>query len=1037
MIPVLSQNPALNPKSEQWLLELARSGFSGDIDRSYASRLAVATDNSVYQVLPDAVVFPKASTDVQLVARLLERPEYADVTAVPRGGGTGTNGQALSPGVVVDLSRHMNKILAFDAISGWVRVEPGVVLDDLNRYVRSTGWFFGPTLSPSNRATLGGMISTNASGKGSRVYGRTADHVLELEVVLLDGTLIKTCDLDLGEARDKARAPDREGQIYKTLLSVLDQYAALIEQRWPHIPRTLTGYDLKSALTNEGKRVSLNPILSGAEGTLGFIVGAKLRLLRIPQVKRTLAIAYAAFDDALAAAELLVAANPTAIETIDSRILQLARHDAIWHKVGHLLAFEVEPQAINLVEFAGEDEARLANKVTELSAELLAQAGRPSAAVGVVVTETESDALALWELRKKGVGLLGALKGERRPIPFVEDTAVPPQRLAEYVRDFRALLDEAGLIYGMFGHVDVGCLHVRPALNMRDPADEARLRKLSDAVAALVKRYGGVFWGEHGKGFRSEYVPEFFGEELFEALCRIKEAFDPKGQLNPGKLAVVRSRGQTLVSIDGPKRGAQDRQILPLAQAHFDVAIHCNGNAQCFTTDPDTIMCPSSKLRRDRVHSPKGRAAVLREWLRQLSGHGFDAGAQLSEEAKLAPDWEQSLITLGQRRKALQYDFSHEVYDALDGCLSCKACATQCPIKVDVSRMKSEFLSLYHARYARPIRDYFVALLESILVVLATLPRFFNWWMQRSWIQALMKHVVGIVDIPPLSTINLRRELNRRKAFWLTDKSLQDLRLRPETTKDCVVLLQDAFTTFYEPEVALATYDLLAAMHYRPLVVPYFANGKALVIKGFLRSFRALASRNVARLNRIAELGVPMVGIEPAVALTYREEYRELLPEGSVRFEVHLLQDWLRRDPHRLRALTSSQVSEGSTAHRRAEDSQAMNDRTTVLFGHCTERTAAPESQAGWQRIFESVGLDLQLANVGCCGMCGVFGHEALHAEESKGVYAMSWQSKIRSDSARGEVLVTGHSCRSQVHRIDGIRPKHPVEILLQHVVRS
>lgn len=1020
MIPVLSEHPVRNPSSERFLDALGRSGFTGEIDRSAASRLAVATDNSVYQVMPDAVVFPRSAEDVVYLARLLAAPEHREVTVVPRGGGTGTNGQALSPGIVVDLSRHMARIVEFDAEAAWVRVEPGVVLDDLNRHVKLRGLFFGPTLSPSSRATLGGMISTNASGKGSRVFGRTADHVLELDLVLIGGTRITTRDLDIEEARALSRRSDREGRLYATLLDTLDTHADEIAQRWPDMPRTLTGYDLKSARSSDGRRVSLTPIVAGSEGTLGFIVGAKLRLLPIPKVKRTIALGYAAFEHALAAAEVLVAADPAAIETIDHRILELARNDAIWPEVAHLLRFEGTVRAVNLLEFVGEDAAALTLRVERFVAELEATRGQPTAPVGITVAETDADAAALWELRKKGVGLLGALAGDRRPVAFVEDTAVPPQRLSAYVRDFRRILDDAGLIYGMFGHVDVGCLHVRPALNLRDPTDEQRLRQISDRVVALVKRYGGVFWGEHGKGFRSEYVPEFFGPALFEALCAVKEQFDPKGQLNPGKLAIVSGQGQALTSIDGPKRGAQDRQIAAQSQQHFALAIHCNGNGQCFTTDPDSVMCPSSKLRRDRVHSPKGRAALIREWLRQLSRQGFDAAAHLRARNDASSGPAEWIERSARGRNQQDYDFSHEVYDALDGCLSCKACATQCPIKVDVPRMKAEFLALYHERYPRPARDFFVAALEWMLTALALLPRFFNWWMRQSWIKYALQHWVGIVDVPPLSELSLRRELNRRGAIWLTERNYDHLRAcSGEERARYVILLQDAFTTFYEPEIVLATYDLMVKMGFAPLVVPFFPNGKALVIKGFLGLFRALARRNAARLNRLAELGIPMVGIEPAVVLTYRDEYRELLGDSAIRFRVELLQDWL------------------DSERQRVVDLAARLDTVTskpILFGHCTERTTAPLSQSAWVRVFRSARLDLDTASVGCCGMCGVFGHEARHVDESKSIFALSWQPKLSSLAEARVALVTGHSCRSQAQRVDGKRRRHPVELLLERL---
>jgi FAD/FMN-containing dehydrogenase/Fe-S oxidoreductase len=1024
MIPVLSERPTQNVDNLRFLEALKRSGFGGTIDTSYASRLAVATDNSVYQILPDAVIFPKNVEDVVRCARLLGAPAHRKVTVVPRGGGTGTNGQSLSPGIVVDLSRHLAQILAADTQARWVDVEPGVVLDDLNRRLQPDGQFFAPTLSPSNRATLGGMISTNASGKGSRIYGRTADHVISLDVVLVGGERITVEDLPLEEARRRARRLEVEGQLYSALLRVVEGHREAIAAQWPNMPRSLTGYDLKQAYrTNPSGEttVSLVPILAGSEGTLGFIVGARLRTTPLPKVKRTIALKYAEFDDALAGAEVLVGADPAAIETIDSRILTLARQDAIWSKVAHLLDGADQPKAVNLIEFVGDDPSVLERKIEELVASVHKLAGQPGAATGVIVTERAEDAASLWELRKKGVGLLGALQGDRRPIAFVEDTAVPPARLAAYVKDFRRLLDDAGLIYGMFGHVDVGCLHVRPALNLRDPKDELELRRISDQVVALVKKHGGVFWGEHGKGFRSEYVPEFFGEELFSALCSIKESFDPHGQLNPGKLAIVRQTEQRLVSVDAQKKGAFDRQISAKSQRHFDVAIHCNGNGQCFSTDPNSVMCPSSKVRRDRVHSPKGRATVLREWLRQLSVKGVDAATEL--ERAPAPKLELGAALLQQvdaRRTSSNYDFSHEVYDALDGCLSCKACATQCPIKVDVPRMKSEFLSLYHRRYARPLRDYFVAALESVLGVMSLVPKLFNFLMSLAWSKAFMERVIGIVDTPLLPTTSLRTSLRARGAIVLNERELTRIRaLSPSDRQRYVILVQDAFTTFYEPHVVLAAFDVAVKLGKTPLVLPFFPNGKALVVKGFLGAFRALARRNVTFLNRVAELGIDMIGLEPAVTLTYRDEYPAILGTEAVRFRVLLVQEWLAKHVDALARLAAVGGA----------------DRTMTLLGHCTEKTLATAAEQAWVKVFASVGVTLSVPSVGCCGMCGVFGHEAKHVAESRGIYAMSWQPKLEAASGnRQRYLVSGHSCRSQIHRVDGFEQRHPLVGLLERL---
>jgi len=1016
MIPILDEQPGIRPEVLGYLEELRSRDFDGQIETHLAARLAVATDNSVYQVLPDAVVFPRSTAAVEQLAQLLGEDRHRQVTAVPRGGGTGTNGQALAPGVVVDLSRHLRKIGPLDLEAGWVEVQPGVVLDELNAYLKPHGFFFAPNLSPSNRATLGGMVATNASGKGSRVYGRTADHVRSVDLVLVGGTRLTLSETTLERAEHTATIDAPLGRITRTVLDSVCNHARAISQVWPDIPRSLTGYDLSSVLRQD--RFSLIPVVCGSEGTLGFVVSARLSLTPIAKARRLLAIRYASFEHALGAAELLVSSNPTAIETIDDCVIDLARKDAIWHKVSDLLGTGEELGGVNLVEFTGNDAVALDQRLERLTKTLDAELARPDGCIGYQVVTEPRQMDALWELRKKGVGLLGAMRGQRRPVPFVEDTAVPPARLAEYVRDFRALLDGAGLKYGMFGHVDAGCLHVRPALDLRDPEDEARLRWLSDRVLSLVRHYGGVFWGEHGKGFRSEYVPEVFGAEVFAELCRVKAAFDPTGQLNPGKLAVVPGSQQKLVSIDAPKRGALDRQIPPASQARFDVAIYCNGNGQCFSTNPDQVMCPSSKLRRDRIHSPKGRAALLREWLRLLGKRGVDAGQRLAElEIQSDPllEWVDRFEAATSAKPA--YDYSHEVYQGLDGCLSCKACATDCPINVDVARMKSDFLALYHQRYLRPLRDYFVAGLEWVLAIIGRLPRFFDWWMSIPLIKLALERQVGIVDAPRLAPKSLERALSERGIERFDTREFA--RASETKRKKTVLVLQDAFTTFYEPNVVLDAVELMKMMGYRPMVVPYFANGKALHIKGFLRSFRRLAARNRAFLHQLSALGVPLVGIEPAVTLTYRDEYRQVLGEDSPPVRVELLQDWLDEHRDQIEAL--------------APRDRAGSGQRYLLFGHCTEKTAEPAAQGAWQRVFAAAGLDLDLAEVGCCGMCGVFGHEAAHAEESRGIYKMSWQPKLAAAKASGtRVVVPGHSCRSQVHRVDDTIEQHPVQALIE-----
>jgi FAD/FMN-containing dehydrogenase/Fe-S oxidoreductase len=1014
MIPILAPHAPLPELYREFLAQLSADGFSGEISTDYATRLVAATDNSVYQLLPVAVLFPRHEADVALTLRLAHREAFRDIKLSPRGGGTGTNGQALCDGLILDLSRHFRSILELNLEAGWVRVQPGVVLDQLNDYLKPHGVFFAPNLSPSSRATLGGMVATDACGKGSRIYGKTSNHLLTLRSVLLDGSSFESSRISPAELERLLERRDLIGEAHRVVNQIVTTRRGSIAKQFPRLARFLTGYNLAHVLDDAG-HFNLNYILAGSEGTLAVVTEAKLKLTKIPKHKQLFALRYPDFDSALRAANLLVRSEPGAIETVDDNVLGLARKDVIWYSVKHLLDVPGEPAAIaiNLVEFESDDPAVVERKVRELARTLDAERGQPGKASGYTLATRAEDIAALWALRKKGVGLLGNLAGERRPVPFVEDTAVPPERLADYIRDFRAILDRHGLRYGMFGHVDVGCLHVRPALNLRDPLDGKKLREISDEVVRLVKSYGGVLWAEHGKGFRSEYSPTFFGPELYQELRKVKGAFDPYNQLNPGKLATPPTSGERLVSVDAKKRGDFDREISKAARAKYDVAVHCNGNGQCFDYHQDHVMCPSYKGTRDRIHSPKGRAGIMREWLRLLSNASFDAGVVRGTGSGGH-----------QGRAEAATDFSHQVYDAMNGCLACKACATQCPIRVDVPELRAEFLSHYHMRYRRPLKDHLVAGLESMLRLMGRVPRLMNWFLTRGWFKAALARWGGIVDSPLLSEERLDLALAARGAPRFDLRALSKL----DTTEKqrTVLIAQDAFTTFYESNVALAVYDVLTRLGLTVVFLPFRMNGKAMHIKGFLQRFTRLVKQNTRFYTRVAELGIPIVGIEPAVTLTYRDEYRTALRRSVGKaprrgaedaFRVQLLQEYLAAKLPEL----------GSPP----ELSPAQQDGPLLLFGHCTERTEEVESQKQWQVVFRAFGLELQTQATGCCGMCGVYGHEAEHYAQSRGVFELSWAPRLAKEpAAQRSVLAPGHSCRSQVKRFAGFVPRHPMEAL-------
>ncbi|WP_111874531.1 D-2-hydroxyglutarate dehydrogenase YdiJ [Aeromonas bivalvium] len=1021
MIPRLDYQDSLSPTTLQFLELLARSAFRGDIEKSYASRLAMATDNSVYQVVPQAVLYPRSADDIAVMLKLAQGPEYATLSFFPRGGGTGTNGQSLGGGIIVDLSRHMNQIMEINLEEGWVRAQAGVVKDQLNAYLKPHGYFFSPDLSTSNRATLGGMVNTDASGQGSLVYGKTSDHVLGLKAVLENGDIMATEPVTGQRLADKLALDSREGEIYRTLYRIGKERRADIEATFPKLNRFLTGYDLKHLYIPESDTLDVSRVLCGSEGSLGFITEARLNITPIPRYRTLVNVKYDSFPSALRNAPFMVEAHALSVETVDSRVLGLARADIIWHSVKDLIQDVPgkDLQGLNIVEFADTDEAEHEAKVTELCRRIDGLLARGEAGViGYQVCDHLPSIETIYGMRKKSVGLLGNAEGRKKPVAFTEDTAVPPESLADFIMEFRALLDGHGLDYGMFGHVDAGVLHVRPALDLCDPEQEVLLRRISDQVVALTAKYGGLMWGEHGKGFRSEYSPAFFGE-LWEELQRVKGAFDPGNRINPGKICMPYGSGAELVSVDGPKRGKFDRQIPIAVRESYTRALDCNGNGLCFTFETDSPMCPSVKISRDRRHSPKGRAGLMREWLRQLSEQGFDP---LSEEVALQSGGVRFKQIVDKFRNTLarargEYDFSHEVMEAMEGCLACKACTSQCPIKVDVPTFRARFMQLYHSRYLRGPKDYFVGTVESYTPLLAKAPKLVNFFLEKEWAQKATEKSIGMVDVPLLSVPTLAEELRDHKARYFDLPGLEAM--SPEQRQKVVLIVQDPFTSYYDAPVVRDLVKLASKLGYQPYLLPFKPNGKPQHVKGFLRAFARTAASSAQFLNKVSALGIPMVGVDPSLVLCYRDEYVKALGPARGDFQVLLPQEWLLSVP-----AETLPAPRGDTVEQAEAESW-------YLFAHCTEKTAKPTTHGDWSTLFGRFGARLQPVSVGCCGMAGTYGHDAKQVENSRGIYGLSWAEPL-ARLPKDRCLATGYSCRSQVKRMEGEKLKHPLQALLE-----
>jgi len=966
-----------------YLDELSSQGFEGEIGADLANRLIAATDNSIYQVEPFAVLYPKRAEDVTLAMRLAAAGSFAPIPLSPRGGGTGTNGQSLTSGIVIDLSRHLNRILDFNQDALLVTVEPGVVLDQLNAFLATLGYFFPPNVSTATRATLGGMLATDASGKGSRIYGKTSDYIHSMDVVLADGSEFRVEHMDVEDAHAVAQEDTTIGRAIAQVISTVGTWQKRIDDVFPRMNRGLTGYNLQK-VWDPFKGLDLYRVLAGSEGTLAITKSITFRVIPIPRYRALAVVRYSSFAETLADVQRLLKAEPLAVEVLDDKVLGVARTDIVWSTIQSILKTETDQpvNGMSFVEFIAHSPRDLDGHLSQFRR--LMGGYQPA---GVIDSQIVTDANAikqLWNLREKSVGLAGKMAGPRQGVAFVEDCAVPPERLVGFVQEFRGILDSHGLTYAMYGHADVGCLHVRPALNMRDPVDAARIRPISDAVANLVKKYGGLLWGEHGRGFRGEYSPLFFGHELYPELCKIKAAFDPLNILNPGKLASPMP-DTPVTPIDAPVlRGAIDAAISADRAAPVEKSLACNGNGICFSWDAAETMCPSYKATRDRVQSPKGRATLLREWARRQT------------EADKTGD-----------QVALR-EIEASVKSSLSTCLSCKACATACPIQVDIPTMKARFLETYYRTRRRKRRDLVVAQLETFAMIAQGFPRLANLVAMNPLARMVMS-AVGLVDLPAFSTT---RRLPSRTFSLVKLKNLE-----PQVKAQTVILVPDTFTGAFDHETQTVFHRLLSQLGYDVHLAPLHANGKPLHILGMLGKFAPIAKAARERHQAYAEAGVSVVGVEPVAVLMNRAEYCDSAnagPNTAVRTIDEFLCDEM--DAGRLKLQTGIDGS-----------------KFTLLL-HCTERSLSPMATARWARIFQAFGLSVNQPRVGCCGMAGVFGHERENRATSLKLYDMSWRDTV-ADAAPGVVLGTGFSCRCQAERAGKVDIRHPVSALLDHLI--
>ncbi|CAM3432890.1 FAD-binding and (Fe-S)-binding domain-containing protein [Paraphotobacterium marinum] len=984
--------------------------FLGEIDFSYSTRIIFSTDNSIYQKLPIAVLYPKSEEDIIILSNLLSKQEFSEIFCTSRGGGTGTNGQSLNRGIIVDFSKYMTKILNFNLAEKWVEVETGIVKDKLNDFLKPHGLFFAPDTSTSNRATIGGMINTDASGQGSLRYGKTSDNVLGLNVVLPNGQKLVTSKIN---TNSPIKNETLEFNFSKKILGLCSNNRTEIKKIFPDLNRFLTGYDLNN-VTNFKDQVDLSKIFCGSEGTLGFVTKARLKLIDIPQSRILFNILFDTFDSALKSAPTMLDMKALSVETIDSKVFNLAKKDNSWRDVKAIL----DPHdsvnfgvinGINFVEYASNDPEEnevQAQNICKYLDEVIKNG--KSGIKSYSICRDEKSILSIYGMRKKAVGLLGAVKGYRKPVPFAEDTCVPPQNLLDFILEYRALLDRYKLDYGMFGHVDAGVLHVRPCLDLTDESDENLLKTISDSVVELVCKYNGLMWGEHGKGYRSEYVENFFGTKLYNVLRMVKTLFDPHNQMNPGKICSSFNSNVEIVKVIDHKKSFYDKQISINTRTSFKEIFECNGNGLCFNYDSQNMMCPSWKVTNNRSYSPKGRASLFREWIRLITV----SGQNISVLEKKSSFWNSFYNFFRKKRQNnLANDFSLEVKQSMDECLACKACSSQCPIKINIPEFRSRFYNIFYTRYYRHISDYAIVSIEKLFNFINFKPSVFNRLISLNFTKKTLKNFFGLVDLPKASNPSIRDYKKKYPSFFYdSTKKIENI------NGNYVFILQDAFTSLFDAELIIELAQFLEKLNFNPVILPYKASGKAAHVKGFLNHFKKIAEKNINFLNQFKKNNIPIIGLDAATVLLYRDEYRKLIGE-KLEVEIQLINEFL-----------FERLNELELPHIEKKDSVEY-----YLFTHCTEKSNLIDSDVFWKKIFAKFDLKLNPISTGCCGMAGTYGHENKNFENSKKLYELSWKKYI-DDIPNESTVISGYSCRSQIKRLEGRKSLHPFQVLNRYL---
>jgi FAD/FMN-containing dehydrogenase/Fe-S oxidoreductase len=959
--------------------------MQGELHYDDLLRSIYATDASVYRELPMAVAYPKNDEDI---IALIQFANAENASLIPRAAGTSLAGQCVGSGIVVDTSRYYTDILELNTEENWVRVQPGVIRDELNAYLKPHGLWFGPNTSTANRATIGGMVGNNSSGTTSIKYGVTRDHVLEINAVLSDGSRVLFSELDNESLQQKTRQNSLEGRIYKHLIQELSdtdtQLRIAGEFPKAEIHRRNTGYAVDMLLhqqpfSPEGNSFNLCSLLSGSEGTLAFTTEIKLRVLPLPPPhERLIAAHFNSIDESLRATQIVMRFDPDACELMDKTILDCTKSNREQSRNRSFV--EGDPAALLLVQF-NSNRAFDVDEVCEKAIEKMRSSG-----LGYAFPKLENgDIRKAWELRKAGLGLLANLPGDAKGVACIEDTAVTVDDLPDYISAFAAMMARYKQEAVYYAHAGAGELHLRPILDLKKSEDVTLFREITQSTAELVKKYGGSLSGEHGDGrVRAAFIQLMLGEENYALLKRIKNIWDPNNILNPGKIIDAAPMDESLrYEIDREEPDIETIFNYQEEGGFLRAAEKCNGSGDCRKISGGT-MCPSYKATRNEKDTTRARANALREFLTR--------------------DWRS------------ENPFAHqELKEVMDLCISCKGCTIDCPSNVDMSTMKAEFLYQYQRTNGVPFRSKMLARNARMNGWMSHIAPLSNALMNAPFIGRMVKQGLGVAKERQLPHVH--RPLDK----WFRKQNFTGLH-----ANGSVYFFNDEFTRYLDTEIGKTAIRLLHHLGYEVRFVDHAESGRAHLSKGLLPEAQLLARENVDLFKHLISEKTPLVGIEPSTILSFRDEYPKLVqPEERV-VAMELSKHALLLDEFLYSEMMAGKIKAGQFDN---------TERIIKLHGHCHQKALSDIGQTA-HLLALPAGHSVEVIPSGCCGMAGSFGYEKEHYGISMRIGEDVLFPAVRKSPVKAIIAAPGTSCRHQIADGTGRKALHPVEILFAALKR-